>query len=279
MLPNLFGGQYRGQAVVAYSIRGRQGGEKKLRLTRDQIEKLIEQNFLPSIPEQLNNLVRWLAINGVGPGEKIRVATRTHQAIIGGLTPSAVEFALLSLISQRLLSGDLIRTPHGGASHADVSLTYEGWERYSALVQGTATGTTAFMAMSFSNSELDGVVDNWMRAAVEQTGFKLLILSDRPKAGLIDDRLRVEINAARFVIADLTDANNGAYWEAGYAEGRGKPVLYTCKKEIFDSPQGRTHFDTNHHLTVNWDLMDLSKFVGELKATIRATIPEARQED
>ncbi len=43
----------------------------------------------------------------------------------------------------------------------------------------------------------------------------------------------VQIRDAKFVIADLTHGNDGAYWEAGYAEGLGKPVAYICEKEEF----------------------------------------------
>ena len=101
---------------------------------------------------------------------------------------------------------------------------------------------------------------------------------DRPKAGLIDDRLRVEIQTSRFLIADLTHENAGAYWEAGYAEGLGKPVIYTCEKAKFE--EQKTHFDTNHHLTVVWDADNLSEAADELKATIRATLPgEAKLTD
>ena len=51
------------------------------------------------------------------------------------------------------------------------------------------------------------------------------------------------------MIADLTHGNLGAYWEDGYAEGVKKPVIYTYEKSKFD----KTHFDTNHHLTIRWD--------------------------
>ena len=84
------------------------------------------------------------------------------------------------------------------------------------------------------------------RKAVRQAGFELIRLDDSPPAGLIDDRLRVEIQSSDFLIADLTHDNLGAYWEVGYAEGLGKPVVYTCEKTKFD--QEETHFDTNHHL-------------------------------
>ena len=50
--------------------------------------------------------------------------------------------------------------------------------------------------------------------------------------------------------------NQGAYWEAGYAEGLRKPVIYTCKKSVFET-EG-THFDTNHRVHVLWDAENLS---------------------
>ncbi len=91
--------------------------------------------------------------------------------------------------------------------------------------------------------------------------------------------MRVEIKRARFLIADLTHANNGAYWEAGYAEGLGKTVIYTCEQQVFDDRAQGTHFDTNHHLTVKWNPENPDMAVESLKATIRATFPEAKQED
>jgi nucleoside 2-deoxyribosyltransferase len=62
--------------------------------------------------------------------------------------------------------------------------------------------------------------------------------------------MRVDIQGCRFLIADLTHRNNGAYWEAGYAEGLGKPVIYTCQRSTFAQA---SHFDTNHHLAVYWE--------------------------
>ena len=105
-------------------------------------------------------------------------------------------------------------------------------------------------------------------------------MDDVNRAGLIDDKLRVEIRRSKFIISDLTDDNNGAYWEAGYAEGLSMPVIYICEEEKFKT--SKSHFDTNHHLTVLWkdDEAGLKKFTDELKATIRATFPaEAKMED
>jgi hypothetical protein len=73
----------------------------------------------------------------------------------------------------------------------------------------------AFMAMEYDDEALDKYVQDHFAPAVAETGFHLQRLDDVPKAGLIDDRLRVEIQSCRFLVADLSHANNGAYWEAG----------------------------------------------------------------
>jgi nucleoside 2-deoxyribosyltransferase len=133
--------------------------------------------------------------------------------------------------------------------------------------------------MRFGDPELDEMLRDHFRPAVQRTGFTLFRLDDEPRAGLIDDRLRVEIRQSRFLLSDLTHANNGAYWEAGYAEGLGKPVIYLCKKEVFENPKTRPHFDTNHHLTIVWDRETIQEDMERLVATIRYSIPEARQVD
>ena len=133
------------------------------------------------------------------------------------------------------------------------------------------------MAMQYGDAALDRIVDEFFRAAVKETGFELFRLDDEPKAGLLDDRMRVEIKSARFIIAELTHGNRGAYWEAGYADGLGKPVIYTCEESAW--AERKTHFDTNHHLHVVWNANDIVAAMVRLKATIRATIPEATRQD
>ncbi|MGO8869054.1 MAG: hypothetical protein ACLQME_21405 [Alphaproteobacteria bacterium] len=137
------------------------------------------------------------------------------------------------------------------------------------------------MAMKFGDSQLDQLVDKYFKPAVLRTGFSLYRLSDRPQAGLIDTRLRNEIRNARFLIVDLSHANAGAYWESGYAEGLGKPVIYTCERAVFDgkSEIPKPHFDTNHHTTIIWEATAFEKAADELVETIRFTMPEARQRD
>src|SRR5262249_3930811 len=100
------------------------------------------------------------------------------------------------------------------------------------------------MAMKFGDATLDRMVRECFRPAVERTGFDLRVLTDQQAAGLIDDQIRAALLSARFVIADLTHGSHGAYWEAGFGEGRGIPVIYTCEKSAWE--QNKSHFDTSH---------------------------------
>lgn len=265
-------------ARLSFMVRQQQDNLPWPVINSDTCELACKEGVLPNPSQQADILIRWLGKN-VLPGDEVWVTAETHQGILGSVKPAGVDFVLASLIELGLLEGTLRRGLGQRGLGALVTLTMRGWERFDELRVGSPSGRVAFMAMKFGDEELDALVEDHIKPAVDQTDFTLIKLSDRPRAGLIDDRLRVEINASRFLIADLTHANNGAYWEAGYAEGRGKPVIYICKKSIFEEPDGKPHFDTNHHLTVLWDGAQVDDFVAQLKATIRATIPEARQTD
>jgi nucleoside 2-deoxyribosyltransferase len=130
------------------------------------------------------------------------------------------------------------------------------------------------MAMQFGDPHLNVLVDDHCKPAVTSTGFELRVLTDRQAAGLIDDQLWVALRRSRFVIADLTHGNQGAYWEAGFAEGLGRPVIYTCRKKEWEEDNRKTHFDTSHLVTIIWDPVNLADAVKRLAATIRATLPD-----
>ena len=225
---------------------------------------------LPRPREQADFLIRWTAENIPGPGETVKVAPCTHMGIIGAKTPAGFELVIKYLFEEQLFVGRISQQLFT-IGEADVTLSFKGWEHYENLREGTGKYRKAFMAMKYGESELDKVFNDVLKPSSAQSGFDLFRLDEVPHAGLIDDRMRVAIQNSDFLIADLTHANPGAYWEAGYAEGLGKPVIYTCKKQIFDTK--KTHFDTNHHLTVLWDDADFSKAGEQLKATIRATLP------
>jgi len=224
---------------------------------------------LPTPAEQADNLILWIGDHQPLPAGYAEVPLSEVSAWIGAaITPNNPSSTLGWLLDQdevkRLvetlnLSGELLQ------------LNMAGWQRYEALKRAQVESHTAFMAMKFGDEELNRVVSDCFKPAVEATGFKLRVLTDGQPAGLIDDQLRVALRTARFVIADLTHANNGAYWEAGFAEGLGCPVIYTCRKQEWK--EGKPHFDTSHLNTIIWDPEKLGDAGTRLNATIRATLP------
>ena len=159
----------------------------------------------------------------------------------------------------------------GGNIFMNVNLSLEGWEEYEKGKHGDFEGDYGFMAMEFGDDCLDKLFREVMKPAIqEQLNMDLINLNDVARAGVIDDIMRAKIKDAKFVIADLTNDNHGAYWEAGYAEGLGKPVIYICEKMKFKEKS--THFDVNHCTTVSWSMYDPGGFCEKLIAVLRQSI-------
>lgn len=274
-LPHTLASNPDASAKLSHALRRAQEVNPEVCFSTSTIEEVLLRP-LPRPQEQADLLVRWLALNIPGPGEYVELSPKLHAGIVGAKSDSGFVLVLNHLFAVGLLTGLQYETM--GEGRASATLSFKGWAYYEDLAKGSVAYRKAFMAMKFGDPVLEGVLRDVFKPAVKLVGFDLFKLDDVPKAGLIDDRLRVEIQSSDFLVADLTHDNLGAYWEAGYAEGLGKPVIYTCERSKFEAT--KTHFDTNHHLTIVWDSATPEPAAEALKATIRATLPHlAKQRD
>jgi len=264
--------------IISHYIRKAQDQNKRPSLTTYLVEDILADGSIPTPHEQADNLILWLGTHLGIPGETITLDSASHQAMMGAASISGADQVLNFLYDNGLLDG-LKSEASGRCIHiAESTLSFSGWEQFHELRQGAVDSRKAFMAMQFKDPDLDKIYKEHFKPAVALTGFDLQTVLDQPKAGLIDDRIKVEILTSRFLIADLTHDNLGAYWEAGYADGLGKPVIYTCEKTAWDNK--KTHFDTNHYHTVIWEKDKPEEAADSLKATIRATLRgEAKMTD
>ncbi len=156
----------------------------------------------------------------------------------------------------------------------NANLTLDGWERYEAEKRGQVEGNYGFIAMKFNDEILDSFVRDVIKPCIKDAlGYDLVEMRDVTRAGIIDNIMRAQIRDAAFVLVELTHDNPGAYWEGGYAEGLGKPVIYLCEGGKFKN--AKTHFDTNHCTTVCWvkDDEDAKEdFRNTLVATLRRSL-------
>ncbi len=232
---------------------------------------------LPSPTAQIDSLVLWLGRHQQSAPEQVAIDRPLTEAWLGcAIVPDDEGAALNWLVSQPLCEHFIQSPPQFDiAQSPELRLTVDGWTRYGELLSSVVRGKTVLMAMKFGDEELDAVVETCFRPAVAQAGFQLMSFADTQPAGLIDDQLRVALRTSRFVVADITHRNLGAYWEAGFAEGLGRPVIYTCRKAEWD--RGEAHFDTNHLRTIVWEAGSLEEAGAKLTAMIRATLPEEAQ--
>lgn len=258
-------------AVMSHNSKSaNRRGAKQLWKTYD-VEALIESGCrLPSPSQQVTNALRYIGDAVLESGEPLADLPPDFRSTIGAMSRDAADRLVMQMKEAGLI--DAISAGEMGRSHyaMEIEPTLSGWAQFERERVGLVAGRYGFIAMKFGDPVLDPFVSTVVKPAVTSIGYELIDLRDVAQAGIIDNVLREQIRDAAFVLVDLTHANNGAYWEAGYAEGLGKPVLYLCERDVFNAKS--THFDTNHCTTVLWQADAPANFTAELVATLRRSL-------
>lgn len=176
------------------------------------------------------------------------------------------------LVHECIASGLLRITEEGSDEYdSELDLTAQGWRKYETRWSSGSSEKIGFLAMKFNDESLDEFARTVLKPLIkDRLGFDLIDMRDVAKAGIIDNLMRQQIRDSAFAIVDLSHDNSGAYWEAGYAEGLGKPVIYICEQAKL--AETGTHFDTNHSTTLPWSFEDRETFELELVATLRRSL-------
>jgi hypothetical protein len=113
-------------------------------------------------------------------------------------------------------------------------------------IQGDRYGSQSEQKVHKEYDERFQVIDNTLQ---EFGCVSIRIDKESPLGGLVA-RIKDEIRRANFVVADLTDERPSCYFEAGYAEALGKPVIYTASRESIMNPGTTTqiHFDIHQNV-------------------------------
>ena len=226
---------------------------------------------------QAANLIRYIGDEVTESGEPIHhLHSEDFYREIGSPSQKFAAGVMSDLCEQGIIKATSTTRLHtGGIVGIDADLTLGGWELYEAEKRGQTSGDYGFLAMEFGDAALEDFVGKVVKPIVKkELSYDLVDMRDVSQAGIIDNIMRVKIRDAAFVIADLTHDNRGAYWEAGYAERLGKPVVYICEQQKFG--QEKTHFDTNHCTTIPWfrEESNHDDFKQKLIATLRRSLDQ-----
>jgi len=115
-----------------------------------------------------------------------------------------------------------------------------------------------FIASAFGHDDVDAIYDRCVVPVLRKL-FVTPLRVDRVEHNEdIDNKIFELLDSADFAIADLTYARPSVYYEAGYAAGKSKPVIYIAKRDHFkardDDPYGnfRVHFDLQMRNIISW---------------------------
>lgn len=144
-------------------------------------------------------------------------------------------------------------------------LSPQAWQHISVLQSSQTESKQGFVAMSFA-TELDSAWHLGIFPGVTDSGFSPLRLYENEHNEKICDRIVAEIRKSRFLIADVTLQRPSVYYEAGFAQGLGRSVIWSCREDDLKN----CHFDTRQYAHIVWrDPVELRERV---RRRIEATI-------
>lgn len=230
-------------------------------LDNKKLEQIINESIFPNSPEEkMDNVLSYLHSLQEFEGAIIKFS-ESEDFLAKKLyfkNFKELNFYLFTLYNKGFITG-IVSRPKEGHQLGEIQLTYEGLSKVIETLESGNQSRKCFIAMSFSEELRETRAA--IKLAVENTGFQPILIDEIHYDAdvTINDALIAEIKKCKFLVADFTQHKHGVYFEAGFALGLKRPVIYLCKEEEF----GDTHFDTNHYPHIIYsDLENLKESLG-----------------
>lgn len=252
-------------------------------ISEEEILNIYRSGVLPNtIYRKLDNLLNTIYESSKYFGEEIEILLNKY------LKYYAVNEEELNNMINALLEKAYIKR---GSISSYYYITLDGityLEKQNSIVPNN---NQCFVAMWF-NEEMMSVFQNTIIPTLKDLGYNALIISMVNHNDIINDKIIAEIRKSKFMIADFSGNRGGVYFEAGFAMGLGKQVIWTCSDKYFNKnvnvsisgkdsegiqriiqfeEERKLHFDIDHYNFIIWkDEQELStKLRDRIEATIR----------
>ena len=169
-------------------------------------------------------------------------ADRLH---LFALDKRACEAIITELVEQ-----EIIRCDYNDIDNRDINLTAKCWEIVENLQQTGIDSKRVFVAMWFHESMNDYYKDG-IKKAIEEAGYDPVRIGLKDFNEKICDEIIAEIKRTKFLIADFSGMRSGVFFEAGFAKGLGREVIFTVREDDINGL--KEHFDTRQYNHIVYD--------------------------
>jgi nucleoside 2-deoxyribosyltransferase len=249
-------------------------------ITLNLVKQRVEASIMPHTPKmKLDYLLKYIDQNTSSQGKalviKATLASNSSQSI-WAIQPNDIYFKdqdELIFYARTLAQNALVTLTENSdpdrilGYKISLALTYDGLNYLAGLEVAGSLSKNCFVAMSFDPSRQ--LYREAIERAIRYCGYEPIMIDTRhiDSDKTINDRIIAEIRACKFCVSDFTGQRNGVYFEAGFALGLGKAIIYMCETKDFLE---NSHFDLKpfQHILYN----TVEELEGQLKAKIDAWI-------
>lgn len=231
-------------------------------LTSDEIERIEKQQRL-RIEQRMDRLIQCFARLPVQIPQGLCIAgssnliPRTDLQIVCAATECQTDQERDWLISAAIER--VLLEKQRSDAEMYIRLTPAGLERLEELETRTVNSEQVFVAMWF-NESVNEAYEKGIEPAVRDLGYRPLRIDKKEHNNKINDEIIAEIRRSRIIVCDFTCGfiehdgeqtaipRGGVYYEAGFAQGLGIPVIWTCRADQIE----HVHFDTRQFNHITW---------------------------
>ncbi len=213
---------------------------------------------MPDVPfvDKPRRLLAEIISSQIGFGDRVDIGQhRMHAAIY------SINDRELSTVLDFLFEAGWLEKSVGGKTR----VTAKGYMKAEEEAATCLKSAQAFVALWFTD-EMRLVYEGGFEPAIRNAGYEPFRIDRHEHVNRIDDEIIAQIRRSRFVVADFTGHRGGVYFEAGYALGRGLPVVWTCRQSDLE----KLHFDTRQYNFIDWE--NTGELATRLQVRIEATI-------
>jgi hypothetical protein len=247
--------QWQPEFRCALSCAARQASEsgQPVRINVSNAVELAEGHAGTRVNNNIDRLLQQIAVRSVRPGSAAKLCPDTDFTLVDCYSRAEFDYYIdwIKKAGLGVWTPDIDHLSESGApvhsSTGDMALTVEGGNRVQPLPRPGGVAGRCFVAMWFSQ-ETRAAYEKGIEPAVSESGFKPIRIDRKEHNNEIPDEIIAEIRNAQFMVADFTGQRTGVYYEAGFAMGLGRPVIWCCRRDEI----GKLHFDTNHKNHIDW---------------------------